>query len=692
MLGLVAMVGVAAAGIVATAPGAPPAGAGPAIAGPTTAPGYAAVAAHLGVLAHRVLQVQKMDPGNWKMAAALLEAAQRMDGAEPRYPRLLVDALFEIKDDPNIFQERMAAAQAFRKLQPEDRSIQVLIIELFLSQMQSAEKKEAYLNDLLGRLEIHPEVRSVVAVRLSDVLMEKKSEEEVQKALREALRLNPLNLEALQREFSLTVRSTTQPVERAHIEVAMLRSNPNQFGIMVDLAQQLADVGLVDESLNWFTQAGLLANMSHSASPRDYVLRYAVEAFIADQNQLAAQGCEEILKSGEDQTALMLRLMQEQRKENKQSIDQYRSLTHNAIVNRLQQIRNFLGVKSAATQPSGGEEIAVPDLSGDGPLLAKSESRETQQGQAAYVDSLLTLAWFEVYFNQKPKEAKRVTDFLDQILPANAGVARIVGWIYLVDGDATAAKQKLSAVADRDALAAMGLIRLGRAGAEDAAKLDAQAAQLLSQNPSGLTGATLWNEFHARQIKLTPKPDAEPMRAELRKFSAGWLKILDKPQNYYLLKAEPTKVSFEFSEPVLARVSLQNIGSDDITVGRDGVIRPDMWFDANIPQLKAAVPQPMQGVAIERLWQQGVLHPKQIISQVVRLDDGALSMPFMQNPSLPLSLTMTVRTNWAVAQGNVVFSLPAGLSVALRAGVRAGAFSAEPRRVSEGAGRDQWGE
>ncbi len=658
------LAGAIAVGIALTAPAAPPAAVGAAATGsPTTAPGYAALAARLGALSRRVMQVSKVGPGNLKMAAALLEAAQRMDPTEPRYPRQLVDVLAGIRDDANANQERMVAAQAFRKLQPEDRPIQLTIVDLYLSQIQAAEKKEAYLNDLLGRMEIHPEVRSGIALRLADVLGERKSEDEVLKAVRESLRLNPLNLEALQREFALTVRSATQPVERVRLVTAMLRSNPNQANVMVDLAQQLADLGLTDESLLWFAQGKALVRLSHSPEPPEYAARYAMEAFIADQTKTVADICDYLMEATEDVTAPMLRLMQEMRKDDKPAAAKYRAMGHNILVNKIQQVRGFLGVKGATTQPTGGEVISIPDLSDDAALLGGSENKEVQRAQAFYIDTLQTLAWFEVYFDESPDEAKKITDFLEKVLkPGNPTLARTVGWIYLIKGDTTAAKQKLSAVADRDPLAGMGLLRLSRAGAADAAELDAAATRLMTASPSGLMGAILWNEFHPRQIKLVPRPEAESVRAELRKFPVQWLKILDQPQNFYLVKAEPLKVSFAYGEPVMARVTVQNIGNDDITVGPLGLIRPELGFDANIPQLKDATPQPMQGVAGERLWQQGVLHPKQSITQNVRLDDGSLWQVFMQTPTMPLSLSMTIRTNWAVAKGNVIVSMPGGLN------------------------------
>ena len=403
--------------------------------------------------------------------------------------------------------------------------------------------------------------------------------------------------------------------------------------------------------------------LAHSVEPPEYAARYAMEAFIADQNQLVAEICDYLMQATEDVTAPMLRLMQEQRKDDKAGATKYRELAHNILVNKIQQARGFLGSKGATTQPTGGELIPIPDLTSDAALLGGSDNKEVQRAQAFYIDTLQTLAWCEVYFDEKPEEAKRITDFLEKVLkPGNQTLARTVGWIYLVTGDATAAKQKLSAVADRDPLAGMGLVRLARAAGEDPTGLDATATRLMTQSPSGLMGAILWNEFHPRQIKLLPRPEAESVRAELRKFPVQWLKVLDQPQNFYLVKAEPLKVSFAYGEPVMARVTVQNIGNDDITVGQLGLIRPDLGFDANIPQLKDATPQPMQAVAGERLWQQGVLHPKQSITQNVRLDDGSLWQVFMQTPTMPLSLSMTIRTNWAVAKSNVIVSMPAGLN------------------------------
>ena len=88
-------------------------------------------------------------------------------------------------------------------------------------------------------------------------------------------------------------------------------------------------------------------------------------------------------------------------------------------------------------------------------------ARTEQQLHDAWANFLADLAWYQIYFLQKPDEAKPTIDALRELTGEKAPViARLEGWSFLVNGHADEARVKLSAVADTDALSRLGIIKL----------------------------------------------------------------------------------------------------------------------------------------------------------------------------------------------------------------------------------------
>jgi hypothetical protein len=136
----------------------------------------------------------------------------------------------------------------------------------------------------------------------------------------------------------------------------------------------------------------------------------------------------------------------------------------------------------------------------------------------------------------------------------------------------------------------------------------------------------------------------EDVRKAIGEFPTDWLRILDAPQSFYQLKAEMAggRVLFPFGEPMMAVVTIRNVSQFDITIGPEGVIRNDLWFDA---QLRGLVQQMVTGAAYERIGQVLVLKPGQTISQTVRVDQGQLAQVMAGYPNPTLSFFGQVRTN-----------------------------------------------
>ena len=69
---------------------------------------------------------------------------------------------------------------------------------------------------------------------------------------------------------------------------------------------------------------------------------------------------------------------------------------------------------------------------------------------------------------------------------------------------------------------------------------------------------------------------------------------------------DPHQIAHDFSEPVIVRVTIQNTTDVDLPIGNDSVLRPDLWFDA---QIRGVAQQNLMGSGYEKLWHEVVLQP-----------------------------------------------------------------------------------
>jgi hypothetical protein len=136
---------------------------------------------------------------------------------------------------------------------------------------------------------------------------------------------------------------------------------------------------------------------------------------------------------------------------------------------------------------------------------------------------------------------------------------------------------KFSAVADHDPLAEMGLVMLAPLNADTTA----QAVKLVSEHPAGLLGAILLDGLRDKGGKPIPTPQSIAVADEAAAFPVKMLDLLDSANtdSFYDLVAQPVHVSVGYDEPALVRVTIKNTGDYDLSIGGDGALRPDLWFD-----------------------------------------------------------------------------------------------------------------
>src|SRR5438093_1920160 len=126
-------------------------------AAPTTDPaGDAAVAERLAQMAQSNLATRAIGDITLREAAALLEAACKLDPTDPRYPHLRAEACLSLGD-------RDGALEALKQaglIDGSDQGAQTQIIDLYAARMESADAKIKYFQGLIAAERVAPEVRA----------------------------------------------------------------------------------------------------------------------------------------------------------------------------------------------------------------------------------------------------------------------------------------------------------------------------------------------------------------------------------------------------------------------------------------------------------------------------------------------------------------------------------------------------
>jgi tetratricopeptide (TPR) repeat protein len=591
----------------------------------------AALAERMAQLADVAL-AERIDEATLAQSAALLEAATRLNPSEPRFLRLLLDAQLQL----GHLDRAIETLNAYRRLEPADQVAQLRLVELFYSQMESADERMKYLSSLVATEGAGSIVRSHAAARLSVLLADRAQETEAQAMLARALELNPLNLEALRAQHALAL-AEGDAVERVRAALAWLRGNPLHPDLMAQIADETADAGLPDRSAAWYARSFTLSNRLGQPISPSLFAEYAAALYLGEQAKAAEAALTQMLEvDPRSSNGWFLRLVIARDTNDPQEMQRVLGLSREAMINQVNALHRELTGKDPATRP--GDQIAnrLPNLQEDAKRLAEGDRPELREVYAALLSDL---AWHQVYFERQPAAAGALIDAVRLLAPADHPVVtRLEGWAFLVAERHDEARVKLSAAAERDPLAAMGLILLE----PDETKRSAAAQELVQRHRGGVLGAMLLQGLRPHGAKLTPADDAPALQAQIEQFPIDWLDFSERPEQFYSLKAAALKVAHQFGEPVLIRVSITNLRDFPITIDQQGALRPDLWVDA---QLRAPVQQQISGVAYDRLAQRIVLGPKETISQIIRVDRGAATPVLGANPTHFIPVFFSVVTN-----------------------------------------------
>jgi len=623
--------------------------------------GSIALAERFSTFAHQLFREQRIPAKALQLSADLYRAAMTLNPKEPRFPRALADVLLELDDAPGA----MDALKDYLVLDNyNDQTAQVQVIDLYLSSdaMESVDERLNYLRYLLKKQAISPPVKSEIALRMARLLMDKGQNDQALKLLDSARYLNPMNLQALRIRYIMT-QDTALPVDRIQQLLGILQANPADPVVASRLAEQLAQLGLVDPAITWYALANELYSATKTPPDPAFVLGAGSQLLIgkhAEEAKVLTGRYNATLPDDADGWFISLSVLkfqlaifpgnQDMQAEDAALIRQ----ASIAISNRLQSIRKISGDATATTQPIDSPDYPdLPDLSDDYIRLKASRAREILP---PYEATLTSLAWLDLYYRHAPGLATPLIATLARLVPDNdVTLQRLRAWQQYVGGDAKGALPKLKALGELDPLAQLGVILIELDDPRTKGQAILHAQRLINQHPSGVIGAVLWAEFARLHVKIDPSPASATVATLVSAVPESFLALLRAPKTFYDVQVTPLKPSFEFGEPVLVRVVLQNVSGVDLAIGDDCAIHPELWFDA---RLTGMLNQGIYGAAIGRLDQRLVLAPGDFVSTVLRVDQDALHQVFAGRPQFDLMVNLSLVLNPTQVKQAVRFQSP----------------------------------
>lgn len=607
--------------------------------------GSIALAEHFATFAHQTFHQDKVPPKALELDAALYRAAIKLNPKEPRFSRALADILLEMNDVKGATE----ALKTYRDLVPADQTAQMQFIDLVLAsdQMQSLDQRLAYLRALLQRQIPNP-VKSEVAYRAAQLLMQRGQNDDAMKLLDSARLLNPMNLKVLRIRYIMT-QANALPIDRVQQLLGILQANPADPVVASRLAEQLAELGLVLPAITWYGVANEVYNVTGVRADPAFVLGASSELLLGKRPEDAARMAAVYTTSNPEDAdgwfvilsvlKFQLSLYQDPQMQGTQAAAIQKASI--AISNRIMSIRYLTGDTTATTRPvDSPTDTQLPDLSDDADRFKATQFRDYA---GVYESSLASLAWLDLYYRKDVQAAQPLIDDLARLVQANdPTLLRLRAWAQYRGGDPKGALPKLEALAARDPLAGMGAVMIKAADPATSSRAVVEAQKLLNDHPSGVIAAVLWAEFTQFHLSVEPSPDSTSVATLVANVPQSFMNLVSEPRAYYTMQVTPLRPTYKYGEPVLVRVTMQNISPVDLAIGDDCAVHPELWFDA---RLRGIMNQGVSGVAVGRLDQRLVLAPGDGVSTVVRVDQDSLEKLFTQDPRMDLAVNLMLIIN-----------------------------------------------
>ena len=580
-------------------------------------------------------------PGNasdaaLRQSAALLDLARESNPKEIRFARSSAAVLLRLGEADRA----LAALSAVRALDPKDQLAQIQYIDLAANKLESADAHEAYLQQVVDATGVSPEVRSHAALSLMDLLYQRSEDGRAGEMLDKALSLNPQNIAALAAKYRQTL-SGGSAMDRANALAALVRAAPTDANTLARVARECIAAADYADAHAFYEFVFTVALNRGQTPPVDDLIDLAgselMSGTAADIGPLVKQALGGIKDDGRIYSVDLLASQFADAKP--EDLAPQISAARGVYLAQLASVSQALNQPEVKEMPTTSPAVPMPDVTGD---AAKLAAGDPGQLRTAYAVALAEQLWFDLYFRAATVDDASIAA-LATLLGSEADplVVRLQGWKLLSAGQFDEATVKLSAVADRD-----GYAKLGLAAAQSAQNKPEESKatlnDLIAARPTGMLSVYLALAAKSSGLKSEPSAQDQDLAKVFSDLKRPVGDAIKNSRGFYLLTAQPVNLSFGPGEPLLARVTLQNNGRVPITVGPGAYVEPRFLVDISV---RGDTTRSFPAVTAGN-WTGAVrLMPQQSISQVIRIDRGQAYGFFRAYPTPPLTITALVTTN-----------------------------------------------
>jgi tetratricopeptide (TPR) repeat protein len=564
-----------------------------------------------------------------RQSAALLDLARELNPNEIRFARQAADLFLRMGERDRAID----ALSAVRRIDPADQLAMIQYIDLVSSKLETAEQKIGYLMQVADARGVSPEVQSHAAYKLVNLYYARAQDGEAEEALKKALQLNNQNMAALKLKYQIAAqRSDTKTRVQALAE--LMRSAPTDTDGMLALAHEADAVGSYETSAMLRLYA-LQVNASRGSSLQlEEAINFIGTQMLAGKDETVKGLLTQLMgPMKEDGRVYTLSLLYLQWMGEEAAADAV-PMARGVYLAQLAGVSQLLNEPEKKEMPTTNPAVPMPNVRAD---VAKLKAADPNQLGTAYAVALSEQIWFDLFFKAAEVD-DTVIEALGQLIGADDPiVVRFQGWKLLAAGKIDEARVKFEAVSDRDGFARLGKI-IADAASNQPDKARDEIGQLLRERPTGMIAAyiaLLAKKMHAEVDQTPQEMDVADIIAGVQRHIA---EVMNNPRQFYLLTANPDKVSYMFGEPMIAVVTLINNGRVPITIGAGGLVEPTFQIDAQVhtvDQQAGALPQVFSAVARGKFTGVVKLKPGQKITQTLRIDRDRL-FDFLQTYATPL--------------------------------------------------------
>ena len=325
---------------------------------------------------------------------------------------------------PMLTAGAIEALELYLKSNKADQVARLQLVDLYASEMETAERRLVYYTqDLLSIETLPTEFRSAIAVRAARLYLDRDQTAMASGMIDQALALNPINPEACELNWE-GVKDGGTTVEKVAALLGVLRANPAQPDVMTQLGSVLAAAGMHESAQRWYGRSFDITPRMGRPLSKEVMIDASASSFILGQTKTAETRVSSLLNFDPSVfDAHLIRIMAARRlggtevgtKATDSAVD---SLS--ARINALH--KELAGEESPTTKPSGELSERIPDPAADAALLKDKIGTPIAD---SYATAWSDLAFVTLMYGAKPADAAPAAPAASAASAASAAEKRV---------------------------------------------------------------------------------------------------------------------------------------------------------------------------------------------------------------------------------------------------------------------------